>query len=447
MATIIAQPLARPELNLATERSHSPYPRVGTLQRFVLVGFCCAFGTDLFQVMFSGNAGSAAAAERSPAVYVAFLITYFTVFIFCLKSFRQITIALMAYPLMALLLCYPFLSILWSQAPAITLQRSVAVAGCSLFGLYLGSVFPLRDLIRLLANAASLMAIVHVLVSLLLPSVGVMDASWEATGVYAGAWRGLTPHKNMLGAYSSMHALVLLFAILTFKDRMRWLYIAGFFLSMLSLYEARSTTAILILFMCVFIILVMKICQIFPNLAWTSILICLVFLPLICLSVFTDNFLADLFAMLDKNPQMSGRFPLWDLAISRVNERFWLGYGHEVFWDPDDLYVRYIAEKLRYSPHYSHNGAIETLLNGGFLLLLLLFFSYLASIYKSVRLVIKNPDKTIVILPLCFLVLFLLANLTESHVLARNNLIWALFVAMSFAALLELKNPMPCKRS
>ena len=137
-------------------------------------------------------------------------------------------------------------------------------------------------------------------------------------------------------------------------------------------------------------------------------------------------------ALLGKNAELSGRLPLWELVLQVSSLRPWLGYGYEAFWTPDAPMVRWIAQSLRYTPFYSHSGVMETLLNGGRVLLLLVGLAYLGTLWRSYLHLRARPGEPSAALPLVFCFFFVFTNFSESKILLRNDLAWALFVAFTF---------------
>ena len=87
------------------------------------------------------------------------------------------------------------------------------------------------------------------------------------------------------------------------------------------------------------------------------------------LQFLVSNGLDTLFELLGRNADISGRLPLWEVTLEYVKTRPWLGFGYEAFWSPFSSQVEFIETVIRYRPFYSHSGVLETLLNGGIVLL------------------------------------------------------------------------------
>jgi len=393
---------------------------------------CILFGTNLVQTAFSGS-DEFDSSSRNPAVYVSFAACYLIVVLLSLRHSAAILATVRSNIILLSVILFPFLSIAWSQAPSTTLQRSAAVLGGSIFGVYLAATLSLAGIIRLAANAACLMICAHLIVSIFIPSIGLMDAAWEGTGSYAGTWRGLTPHKNILGIYCALYAITLISAAKISSGLRKIIYMFFLLPDFALIFETKSATAVIVALVCTIAYAILRTCQKHPNLMIPVIFATGIYVLFLCTVSFDSDLLTQAFAVLERNPQMSGRFPLWDVAVARAHDSFWLGFGQEAFWDREDVYVKYIAERIKYMPHYSHNGFVETVLNGGVVLFAMFLVSFILSTFRSVQLSLTFGRDKVFPFAFAFFVLFALANITESHILARNSLMWALFVAISFS--------------
>ena len=92
-------------------------------------------------------------------------------------------------------------SVLWSYAPMLTLRRSVALTGTTLFGIYVASRFTKNEVFRFIIWTMGIISVFSLLSCLLLPSYGLMG--WP----HEGAWRGVFIHKNSMGRVVSFGAI------------------------------------------------------------------------------------------------------------------------------------------------------------------------------------------------------------------------------------------------
>lgn len=124
----------------------------------------------------------------------------------------------------------------------------------------------------------------------------------------------------------------------------------------------------------------------------------------------------------------TGRTELWaDVLREPINPL--LGTGYQSFWlgaRADDLWERYL-----FHPRQSHNGYLETYLNGG-LLGLILLLAVIASIAARLKRELLSGNRFAVLL-FSFWVAALFYNFTESRFVGPN-LIW---IILSLAALYQ----------
>ena len=86
---------------------------------------------------------------------------------------------------------------------------------------------------------------------------------------------------------------------------------------------------------------------------------------------------------------------------------------------------------LRFSPFYSHNGLIETLLGIGAIGVFLVAYQVVRSFVGVFSVLAFRPSAVDVLPVLVFFVSFILLNVTESTILAHDDLIWIIFVALA----------------
>ncbi len=376
--------------------------------------------------MFLGG-GTEGASARPLAVHLAFLSLYFVTFLLLLRTPRVFASFFAGAPLLALAVMWPFVSALWSIDRGASLQRGVALAGTSLVGLYLTWRYPLPQLVRILATAAVIAGAGSLLLILFVPSLGRMT-----TESWVGAWRGLYFHKNSLGLSTSLGSVMLVFALRDARGPAKLWAAAGLSLTLVLLVGSRSTTALLAFIAMTGVMAWSRNLQRRPATAWLFTLMVLALLTFAALPLMSASGFGAIMAFLGKNAEISGRLPLWDIVLRISEQRPWLGYGYEAFWNPDTPMVRWVAQTLRYMPFYSHSGVMETLLNGGRVLLVLVLLLYVSTLVRAYLFMRANPGEKTAALPLVFCFFFIFANFSESKVLLRNDIVWSLFVGFSF---------------
>lgn len=329
-------------------------------------------------------------------------------------------------PVLLLVLAVPPVSILWSVNPGETLERSVAVLGTSMYGAYLGWRFTLGRIVFLLAIAASISVCLSLSVIVLAPSIGI-----QSSGQWAGAWVGIHLHKNGLGAAASLACVVIGYAITDSRDRWRLGFCVAFLVAVVVLLGSRSTSALLATVIIGALAFWARYLQRRPDEVPVLTLILVITVVVTGIELVGADLIEGTLAYFGKNATLSSRVPLWSLLWSYIEEHFWLGYGYEAFWRKGAPQLLEIEAVLYFTPFYSHNGLLETWLNGGLVLVSLVILLLVIVAVRAMVIYVRWRELAISSFPLFFWVFFLMVNFSESTVLARTNLVWAVLVAMA----------------
>jgi exopolysaccharide production protein ExoQ len=378
------------------------------------------FATKATELLLGFGGGGA---TNPPQVRLSFLVVYAISAILLVTRHAAWALPLRA-PALAAVLAFPLISILWSVDRGETLERAVAVLGSSLFGAYLGWRFTLGRIIFLLAVAMTIAVGLSLVAIFVVPTIGI-----TGSGRWAGTWSGVHFHKNGLGGAAALACLLIGYAITDARGRWRVAFIGTFLCALVLLVGSRSTTSLLAVLAVGALAAWMRYLQLRPT--QVPVLTVLVISAVGVAAILAGTDLVErVLAGLGKRPDLS-RFPLWRIVWPFIEQRFWLGYGHEAFWQPDSPRVRLIEARLYYTPFYSHNGLLETWLNGGLVLVGLVVALLVTIAAKSLAIMVRWRTLVMSSFPLAFCVFFLLVNFTESSVLARNELVWALLVALA----------------
>lgn len=306
-------------------------------------------------------------------------------------------------------------STLWSVAPEVTMRRSVALLGTTLVGVYLAQRYSIEELIRLLAWAFGLAAITSVVFSLALPMYGIM------TDQHAGAWRGAFIHKNHLGRYMSLGAIVFILLGL----RRSWVAIAGACLCVALVLASTSKSAMVVLGISAWAI------TLYLNLRRDLRLT----IPIVLVSATALAVAAGWIAMnyesvlagLGRDATLTGRTFIWMGVLRSLSERPWLGYGYQAFWTADNDEAMYIWSVF-WGAYHSHNGYLDLLLNVGVIGAVLFVWCFVKASGRAVVHLRETPSMS-GLWPLLILTFLAVYNVGESLVMQRNDIFWMLFVS------------------
>lgn len=361
--------------------------------------------------------------EGNPVREIVWLGIYGVVFLLILGRWRQFTNAAMRDKLLVLLVVIAFLSVLWSAAPEITVRRIVALAGTTMIGMYFASRYDVRELLGLLAWAIGIAAVLSLVFSLALPSYGIDPGSDD------GSWRGIYPGgKNALGRNMALGALVFLLWAISARSY-RWAAWVGLGLSLALLLLANSVTS-LVTFLLVLVLLLP-----YASLRWSYTLAVPTFMlatlaSIIAIMWFQVN-AGTLLQVLGRDTTLTNRTELWPAVLEMIARRPWLGYGYGAFWlgwAGESAQIWHWSQDV--DPVHAHNGFLDLWLHLGLVGLTTFLVGFLLTIRRAARWV-RLTSTADGLFPLAFLTFLIPYNLSESAILANNNVLWILYVAIA----------------
>lgn len=358
---------------------------------------------------------------------LTFIVIYLVTCTLLAGRWKQALFTLTREPLVAVIVTMATASVLWSWTPDATINQSIALIGSSLFGIYLATLYSLKQQLYLLGWTFGIIVVLSFLFAILLPQYGLMS------GLHAGAWRGVFVHKNALGAM--MTSSVTVFSVLMFSvQRYRWLPVVGFLLSALLLVLSKSTSAL------VLTILILVALSILPVIRWRypSKLLAILSLALAAetLVILFLTYAESFANFLGKDITLTGRTILWEAVWEMIQGQPWLGYGFDGFWHkngPSDYIWRATGWKMT----HPHNGFLALLLDLGILGFALFLASFLRSFYRSLNLLQLSRDAAD-FLPVAHLMFMIVFNLTESVLIDSNSIWWIMYISLSASVAKDL---------
>ena len=328
------------------------------------------------------------------------------------------------WPLIVLTLLAP-ISLIWSNAPGLTVRRSIFLLGSTLLGIYLGEKFSIEQLLRWLAQALCMLIAASMLLYFISPS-SVIDYA-----AYDGAWKGLTNNKNTFGWYMSLAVAVL---VLVRFRHFRWLRYLFLLAAAVLLLLSRSATSLV---GCLLMVSIIPLWRVVRMGAKTRRLVYVLLFTTICTAIYLMWAEQELlFRVLGRDSTFTGRTDLWALVLSAIAKHPIVGYGYGAFWSGmhNEVLNIYIASK--WLPMGAHNGYLELGLAFGILGLPLLFLV----LWRSFRMAtdyMKSSEEWFSVWPMTYLLLFALHNFFESHLLETRSLEFLTFVAITTSLAVE----------
>lgn len=319
-----------------------------------------------------------------------------------------------------ILYAYMLLSISWAAYPDVALKRYIKMIGC-LFMAFLIASEP--DHRKALEHVFRRYIAVCLALSLFFVktdrSIGYMIS---VHGDHFMA--GIANHKNDLGILAVYSLVFLVMRALRLWPAINYFDAALLLIDAYFLTRARSTTALVLAFLGVALILGLKVAGSFRRIAIPVAVALIVALPILMItmnspgSVVTGAF----FSTTGKDATLTGRIPMWQDLIRFGRKSLVLGSGYESYW------IRYYKEiwaKWTFLPVSAHNGFIEVLLNLGLFGLAIM----IVVLARSLSLLgsgdsLSRPNGHWL---LTVLILFIISNLTESWLISMS-LGWNLFL-------------------
>lgn len=351
-------------------------------------------------------------------------VIYVITFLLILRQWKQAIHVATRDKFLILLVGFALASIFWTTDPQITLRRSVALVGTTLFGLYLATRYSLRELLRLLALSLSIGALLSVVFALALPTYGI-----EAYNLGISSWRGIYRHKNLLGRLMGLNAITLLL-LAPGNYRNRWILRAGVGLSVSLLLLSSSKGALVVFLVLLILWPVYRLLQWNDTLA-VPVLIIVILVGGSLTTLLVDN-LEFLLNSIGKDVTLTGRIPLWAAVIDKIGEQPLLGYGFNGFWLGWEGESADIWQQFTWTPPHAHNGFLDLALDLGVLGLSIFVVGFLMSFIRASRWV-RSTKAAEPIWLLEYLAFIFIANQSETTILLENDIFWVLYVATVFS--------------
>lgn len=331
---------------------------------------------------------------------------------------RVVRAACTVWPLVALALL-AIISTAWSDAPLLTVRRSVFLLGSSFIGIYLGERFSMEQLARWLAQALCLLMMGSIFLYCVAPA-SVIDYT-----AYYGAWKGMTINKNTFGGYMAIAVVALL---LVRFPHFRWLRYVFVLMAAMLLLLSRSATSLVGCILIVSMMPLWRFIHIYEKARRVAYVI--VALATCAGSYFIWIDRALLLRVLGRDFTLTGRTDLWLLVLSAIYTHPILGYGYGTFWSGMKGEVLNIYIASGWLPMGAHNGYLELYLSFGILGLPLLLY-FLVRSFRMAKDYVGSNEGRLSLWPISYLLLFLFHNCFESHLLETRSLEFLILTAIT----------------
>jgi O-antigen ligase len=376
--------------------------------------------TGAFQSLVVDNSNPQAGADGSPLMKVLWAAVYFVVALRVISQYHRIMQVVRANKFLLSLVFFAILSTVWSEDPALTLRRGVAVLATTALGIDFAIRYPIREQLRLLGAVLGLTVLLSILAQVLFPgAIPTVDTLADAD-----AWYGVFNQKNQ---FARIVVLATLVALTRTRQSRRQSVVLGLLVAaaIALVIAAKSMGGLVILVALILLV------EVFPALRWkprarTALALASVLVVIPVLYLAAQN-IDSVTAMLGRDSTLTGRVKIWPLALSSIANRPFLGYGYEAFWyiSPDAIRIN---EMVGWDTPHSHNGYIDLTLSLGLLGLALYLAGCVVAMRRAVAFLRADGERESM-WPLAYLSFTLLNQLSESSIFSSNSILWLLYIA------------------
>ena len=279
-----------------------------------------------------------------------------------LCSRRTSDMALGTWPIF-LMPAMAFASMLWSPDPEFTLRKSIALTGTALFGFLVATVLNTRDAVRLLGVVLSLTILLSVICVFLSPHYGVHNTADQFELELVGDWRGVFSHRTALG-----HVAGLTMALLISSGSLVWsstiIRYGIIVLSAVCIIKAGSGGGFLTAAIVPWALLVTQALIRLKPARRRGTVLALLLVVILALMLSVPRLLPTLLSVLGKQPDLTGRIPLWDALLVLAQDHPLLGYGYAAGF-VYEVQPRVLAQ-TGFGYAHCHNGYLEVLIAFGY---------------------------------------------------------------------------------
>ena len=314
---------------------------------------------------------------RNPFNTAAIVISIVSLGIVCFPWIRQIARLSLHNRSSLLFMLLVLVSAAWSIHPDLSIRRGVGYVLTMFIAAWLALRFDVLDGMKALSVSFAASAIGSILFVAAFPSFGIMQQA-----DLAGTWRGVFPHKNVLGPVMAFAVFTELFILVVGKGRPRWRWASlGTYFVLVAL--SHSDTALLL---SLAYLAGTGIYLIWQRNKVTGVGISMVaagFLLGALMTLWSNPQFA--LGMLGRDTTLTGRTELWPSVIALIEQRPVLGWGYRAMWQPDDP-ARIVIDQINtWGASSSHNAFLEIALQLGLVGLAILAVIIFVALMRGLR--------------------------------------------------------------
>lgn len=374
--------------------------------------------------------GDTAGGESKGVQYLGAAVYLATAGMMVLYRIRVPPLAAVALP--AAICALAVASTLWSIDPGLTLRRSLALTGTTLFAVVFAGMFDERGVLTILTRFFVLYLLVTALIAVVAPDMAFHQASDPVYSEHAGRLRGTYAHKNDLGHYLGLALCVLIAVGDTGASRTLrrvaivvgagLLVLSGSVSSMISTAGALGVLALVLIYFRT------------ANALLRAFLVVLlgIVVPLALFVAFWTPALVVVLEFFGRDPTLTARTDIWHYVIIAGQPTWLLGAGYGAGWQKA---APILAASPFMDPGNAHNGYLQGWLEIGVVGVGLALAYVVVSGRAALRLMAITPGQRTAVLGFTVAAYFAIVNIAGPYIANHNDMLWATLVVVTILAL------------
>ena len=408
----------------ATVEEHSSLNEVrveGHVRTYVLASILIFFaiGGNLPGRYSSASSLAAMSDEANTVVGVTFQAVFWLIALYTMSGrYKAILNTCKNMKIIVALAVIAPLSAIWSQNPSASFRRGVFLVFSTLFAFYLVNTLQPWNLAKTIVIAGAFAGVLGILVSVLLPEVG-LDAG------NGSAWQGIFHSKN--GCAQIM--LFFLSAAIPFPFRshsMRLFRILLVTVSSVLIVMANAKTAWILTPVYLSLMVAASKLRRFDR-KDATFLAAGAFVAFLLIVTMLPMAVPFILPSLGKDSSLSGRVPLWGAAFVSILKHPLLGYGFAAFWTGLQGESLNIFMSTHFEIYQAQNGLLELGLELG-LLGIGLLLAVVARALRDALVCFQYSNSNAMNWYVSLLALTIAYNVDETFIEKENFLPWLLFL-------------------
>lgn len=334
------------------------------------------------------------------------------------------------------------LSLIWSQYREMTLLTLGLQITATLFAIFLANQFSWRQLLHILSNTVRFLLLASLAIEVLAATSGPIkpffpnyqgDEPPHASYLWVQGnllqferIQGVMGNANLL-AFTAVFGILLFLIELIVTDRSKWLPGVSLGLAVVMAYLAQSAGMTVAMVLIAFAALVAIFAEGRPKPIRHRIY--RVAIAFLAIAVVLGVVFRDLvFDLLDRSPDATGRFSIWEKVWGLITEKPVEGWGWIGYWIPGVEPFEGLVEINGVPMYQAHNAYLDTWMQLGFVGLLLLLWLMIAVFARLWAVAVRHTNP-LYLYPLFVFLVIASQSLSESRLLIEAG--WVLLVLLA----------------